>query len=682
DRLVALDDVWGPIDDSFEEDGTLADHASNDLARLRHQAAAIHAKLGQEMRRLLETPQIAKFLQDQFYTQRENRYVLPVRADAGPAIDGIVLGSSSSGATIFVEPREIVELNNELKVAELGVRREEIRILTELSELVQEEQHNIKNNQKIVTELDLINARARLAIQMQAYKPKLSEDWSLLLHKLRHPLMTLTETYVVANDLELGPHQCLIISGPNAGGKTVCLKAIGLCALMVRSGMHLPASEGSSIPLYSSVLAEIGDKQSIEQNLSTFTAHVQQLLILLQMANESTLILVDEVVTGTDPSEGQALAQALLESFAGTRTHLVVTTHYDGLKALPLMDSRFTNASVGFDLERLMPSFAIHLGVPGSSCALAVASQLGLPKPINERAKEFLDQDERKLAALLTQLSDELHQLQEQKRLANQAEESARNKENELQKKIAELKSQGRKAVAQAYDESLQELKQARAELEQVRALLRRPIDTARAKQADRQISKSAQRIKKHEPHPVPPEGRPANEHDLTPGIKVFVPHLGGIGEVLEPASKGRVSVRIGGLRSQIAIDQVLVPSKPIRKNVKNANSESPKKGEPVLTPHIGNESRTDSHLNAIRQNDITLDARGMRVDEALSAVEKFIDQALLQEEPVLFILHGHGTGALKSAIRSHLGELDLVKGMRPGKPEEGGDGITVLWLT
>lgn len=673
-RLAALDDVSGPIVDSFDEHGVLADHASPDLGRLRRQRLDLHERLSRRMRNLMDKPSISKFLQDRFYTQREDRFVLPIRSDAGPAVEGIVHGSSASGATMFVEPREVVGLNNELKVAEMAVAREEARILADLSALVGEEWEAIWSNLGLLERLDVIDARARLAIKLEAHPARVTEG-RLELHGIRHPLMVIAGMRVVPNDLALEPGQTLIISGPNAGGKTVSLKTLGLCALMQRAGMHLPASADSEMPLFDAVLTEMGDDQSIEASLSTFTAHLTHLLRFLDVATPETLILLDEIAVGTDPGEGAALAQAMLEGFAGCGARVVVTTHYERLKGLAVEDERFANASVGFDMTQMAPTYRLHAGLPGSSGAIAVARRVGLPAGIAGRAEALMQGGGQDLSRLLVAVSDQRTKLVAEQEAAQRATEEARQLAAQHRAELARLREKQEHAVEREFALALDELKRARQELERVRALLKRPPSRERLTQADRQISAASGAILRHEPREEP-AGRPATVEELQPGAQVIVARLGGTGEVMEPPSRGKVAVRVGGLRTNVSIEEVLLPPRRAP-----APAPTPTPTSPPRSPSAADAPAGAGPPIALRTPANTLDLRGARVHEALGLIDKALDDALRAGEDALFVIHGHGTGALRAALREHLQGHPLVERHEAGAPKEGGDGVTVVYL-
>lgn len=680
DDIDDLESIWGAIDDCFEPDGELADHASRELGDLRKRTADLKQKLIREMKRLMDSPRIARYLQDSFYTQRENRFVLPVRADAGGAVEGSVLGSSASGATLFVEPREVVGLNNQLKVAELAVHREEARILGELSQLVAEETEAIGENLAVGCELDLLDARARLAVDLDAVRPRLAEDGQLYLRAARHPLLVLAGVDVVPNELELGAGQALLISGPNAGGKTVALKTAGLCALMVRAGMLLPVGFDSIIPIYTRVLAEIGDAQSLEQNLSTFTAHLAQLLGFLELADAQSLVLIDEIATGTDPGQGEALAQALLEELVARGAMLIATTHYEGLKALPTHDARFVNANVGFDLARMQPTFALHIGAPGTSFALAVARKLGLDETVAQRAESLLADAENELSKLLVQLAGQRTELAQAIEAAESDKRAAEAEKRRYERKLAELTDKAQRALTIAHAAGIEELKSARMELARARGILRKERrDQSQLHQIDRQLDAASRKLAAHEPLRPAPEARPPAEEELVPGQRVFVRRLGGTAEIINPPRRGRVEVLFGGMHTLISIDEIELPTAGAAGKGKgtggDAQSKQSKQSKTALPPgakHV----MTDE-----RSIDNTLDLRGQRVEDALREADTFIDQALLEGRDVVYILHGRGSGALRQAIGEHLRRSPVVARSRLAEPDAGGDAITIVDL-
>ncbi|HNN98422.1 MAG TPA: endonuclease MutS2, partial [Pseudomonadota bacterium] len=449
-ELAELPEVTGPIADSFDEGRKLKDSASPALGGLRQRVNHLLAELGRRTDGLLNEPHIGPYLMDRFVTQREDRYVVPVRADSRTRVRGIVHGTSSSGATVFVEPEEIIDLNNRLKLAQLEVAEEERRILAELSLRIQQAAPQIAQNLQLLALLDLIDGCARLAIDLRANPVALldpaSDAASVDLRNGRHPLMVLAGTQVVANDVALPSRGTLIISGPNAGGKTVSLKLTGLCVLMARVGLLLPVQEGSSLPWFDEVLTDVGDDQSLEKNLSTFSAHIHNLRRFLAAARPGTLVLLDEIAVGTDPEQGAALAQAVLEALAQAGATVLVTTHYDRLKALGATGAPFANASVGYDLVRLAPTYRLHLGIPGASSALPVAERLGLPAAIVARAQTLLSDAHSGLDRLLQTLSGE----RERSETARRAAEEHRAEAQRQSAQAAQLREEAQQALRRA----------------------------------------------------------------------------------------------------------------------------------------------------------------------------------------------------------------------------------------
>ncbi|PID37568.1 MAG: hypothetical protein CSB49_08885 [Proteobacteria bacterium] len=450
----------------------------------------------------------------------------------------------------------------------------------------------------------------------------------------------------------------------------------------------------SEIPIYRRVLAEIGDAQSLEQNLSTFTAHLKQLLDFLSLlerdevtttieqpssprrrAPQRSLVLIDEIVTGTDPRQGEGLARALLEELVNRTGQLLVTTHYEGLKALPTHDHRFVNANVGFDLEQMQPTFTLHIGTPGTSFALPVARKLGLAERVAQRAESLLEHAENELSALLKDLADQRSKLLAEQDEARKARAQADELERRHRRKLAELKEQGQRALGRGHGEALAELKSARVDLSRARKALREgKLDEEKLRQLDRQVSGAARAIGSHEPRPEPPETKPLAIEDLSPGSEVYVTRLGGSAEVLSAPRKGRVEVRFGGMRTLVSVDELKVPTDTRARALKRAGTTKRRGGDPRLDGPkvVPTQGRTV---------DNTLDLRGKRVDEALRELDAFLDQALLEGRDNVYALHGRGTGALRSAIREHVQRSPVIADTREADPEEGGDAVTLLEL-
>ncbi|MCA9676634.1 MAG: endonuclease MutS2, partial [Myxococcales bacterium] len=473
-ELADLGHLFHPILEAFDPDGRLVDHASDALGPLRRALAGIRGQLDKRMDTLVGDPRFAPYLQDSFYTQRDDRYVLPVRHDGKGFVKGILHGTSGSGQTLFIEPEEIVDLNNRLKLAECDVLDEERRILAKFSGWVAEEADAIDVGVVVAEVLDVIAASARLADDLVASAPIVDDAPRIGLLHARHPLMLLSDRRCVANDITVAAATTLLVSGPNAGGKTVALKTSGLAALMVRAGLHVPAESGSVMGWFDDVRTDIGDAQSLERDLSTFTGHVLALRTFLTECGAGTLLLIDEIAVGTDPDQGAALAQAVLEALAARGVTAIVTTHYERLKAMGAVDPRFANASVGYDLQRMAPTFKLHLGTPGSSGALTVARTMGLPGPIVERAQGLLGEAGANVELLLERVADQRRRLEEERALQLDELEALEAERMALRADRDRHRARAEKQAAAAYGEAMTSLRQARAEAEQVRAELRR----------------------------------------------------------------------------------------------------------------------------------------------------------------------------------------------------------------
>ena len=680
-----LGHVYHPILEGFDADGKLVDHASDALGPLRRALAAIKSQLEKRMGALLADERFAPYLQDSYYTQREERYVLPIRTDGKGFVRGIVHGSSQSGQTLFIEPEEIVDLNNRQKIAEAEVLDEERRILVKFSGWVAEEADAFDASLRAAEILDVIASAAIMADDTVSAEPIIDEAPRVALLHARHPLMLLADRRCVANDVMVAAGATLLISGPNAGGKTVALKTVGLAALMTRAGLHLTAESGSAMGWFREICTDIGDAQSLENDLSTFSGHMVNLRSFLANAGPGSLVLIDEIAVGTDPEQGAALAQAVLEALASRGATGIVTTHYERLMALGATDTRFSNASVGFDLARLEPTFKLHLGTPGSSGALAVAQRMGIATVVVERARELMGPHVAKVEELLASVADQQRRIEEE-RAALLAELEAVEADRHAAR-IAREKSKARfeKQTRAVHGEALAELKAARREIEDVRRHLRARAAEATVddvKSATRRLAEPGAHIARHEPRRPTPPGIAATADKLVQGAPVIVPRLGRA-EVVALLADGKVEVRVGSMRAVVPIAEVLLDT---HRNARRAGLPTRAKADQHDTAPPTQEVQLVDGVPAggkagARTVDTTIDVRGTRADEAIAQVDRFIDEAMLASRDAIWVIHGHGTGALRAAIRAHLTGHRGIDKIRAGEQNEGGDGVTVAFL-
>ncbi len=684
ETIADLGHVYHPILEAFDPDGRLVDHASDALGPLRRALAAIKSQLEKRMSTLLSDERFAPYLQDSYYTQREDRYVLPVRTDGKGFVRGIVHGSSQSGQTLFIEPEEIVELNNKAKLAEAEVLDEERRILVKFSGWVAEEADAFDAALAAAETLDVIAAAAIMADDTVSSEPIIDDAPRVGLLHARHPLMLLADRRCVANDVTVAAGATLLISGPNAGGKTVALKTTGLAAVMTRAGLHLTAESGSVMGWFPDVRTDIGDAQNLDKDLSTFSGHMVNLRELLATAGSGSLVLIDEIAVGTDPDQGAALAQAVLEALAARGVTAIVTTHYDRLKALGATDARFANASVGFDMGRLEPTFKLHMNTPGSSGALAVARRMGIAADVVERARELMGPAVARVDELLASVADQRRRIEEERAalLAElEAAEADRAASRAQRDKIARSYEKQTRA---AHGEALAALKAARREIEDIRRVLRAKAAAETAsvedvKAATRKLVEPGSLVAQHEPKRQLPPGTPATPDKMVQGAPVIVPRLGRA-EVVSLMPDEKVEVRVGQMRAIVPIKDVLLDSHRAARRAAERNA-APAIEPPQQPPIQLVEGMPAGGRANARTIDTTVDVRGNRVDEAVAQVDRFVDESLMAGRDTVFVIHGHGTGALRSAVRQHLQTHKAIDTVRPGEQSEGGDGVTVAFL-
>ncbi|MBK7584594.1 MAG: Smr/MutS family protein [Myxococcales bacterium] len=672
---ASLEPLAELLSSSIEADGSVADSASPALRDARRRVGEVRRELGSRLSQLMR--RYSEVLRDDYWTEHDGRFVLPVRSDAHLRVNGIVLGSSASGATLYVEPEEVTQLGNRLKVAEAEVEREVARVLAVLSAEVTRHAPELAAALEACLEADRLAALCRFAEETRSIALMPTDAPHAALTSMRHPLLVMQGIRVIPNDITLAGGTALVISGPNAGGKTVALKALGLAAWMVRAGIPVPTEPGSELGFFEPVLTDVGDEQSLQFSLSTFSAHVKNLASILERSGDRALVLLDEVAAGTDPEEGSALAAALLEALVERGAAVAVTTHYERLKELGAGGGPLINASMGFDLGKMEPTFRLTIGVPGASSALAVALRYGVPTQVIERAQELLPHRALDREELVQKLEAERSTLEAARRDAEEELRRQRLLTAEIEEQRAKARAEERALLAAESRELLAEVRRARAELQAAKHRVDRG-DASRSelKQAEKSVNEAARQVAlggalelaTRAPMPARTGQRPAAEADLSVGTRVFLKQLGQHGEVIDPPNKGVLKVAVGSIKLTVRIDEL---------EVAKAKPPGAKQATKKVLPKAALE--VQDGFVPVRTTDNTLDLRGQRVDEALDAVDAFVDQMLRVGERVAYILHGHGTGALKLAVRAHLSAHSLVKRSRPAESDDGGDAFTVL---
>lgn len=658
-----LDAVLDELSRHLDEDGTLFDHASVELRRLRTETANLRARLLAKLEEILVKR--ADILQDSFYTLREGRYVVPVRRDAHERFEGIVHGTSSTGATLFVEPRELIAQGNRLKMAQAEQEREEARILAELSDHVRDVLPALEAAIDALDLADLRQASARLGVDLGGRVLPLEREPVLDLKNAKHPLLMLEGGEVVGNDIPVSAGAVLILSGPNAGGKTVALKTLGLAALMMRAGLPIACADGSRAGFFHEVLTDVGDSQSLVKNLSTFSAHMTNVAAILRRARRGSLVLLDELAGGTDPHEGAALATAIVDALCAQGAATAITTHYESLKAMGVTDPRARNASVGFDVATMRPTFTLTLDVPGSSSALAVAARFGIPRHVVEKAEEALPEESRTFEALVARLSEARASYEARVREVEEELVAARAAREALDRELEKIKRREEKQLTEEGARLKQRIRDVSNELRAVRKEIRQAATEAAAEASRKKleaIERAAREIEAERApveEPIPREPLEAKD-GLKVGDRVYVTRLRAEATVVEGPTRGEVRVAAGALKLWVPLSECRAPGEGTEA-ARRAPAKRARLAEPVES---------------------TVDVRGMRADDAVACVEAFLDRAYGASLDQVTIVHGIGEGALRQAIRALLGRLGTyVRGHRPGTREEGGDRVTVVEL-
>lgn len=676
-RIPELPQLAASLERSIGPRGEILDTASAKLAEIRREASAAHERLLERLRRLLNDPHVQPALQEPIITQRDGRYVIPVRADRRQAVPGITHDVSASGQTLFVEPFSVIDLTNRWRELLAAEEHEIQRILRQLTEAVLAAEPALQTLIEVAAQCDLTFAKARLAAHWRATEPEIVEAAAstspaghpthrLNLKQARHPLLP-PET-VVPIDLALGEqYRILVITGPNTGGKTVALKTAGLLALMAQSGLFIPAAPGSQLSVFTKMFADIGDEQSIEQNLSTFSAHMRRMRDVLAQADQSSLVLIDELAAGTDPQEGAALARALLRALLDRWVLGIVTTHYPEVKAFAAVTPGLENASVEFDLQTLSPTYRLILGIPGQSNALVIAERLGLPRDVLEEARRYVAPDAAQLEALLAEMRRRLAAAEKTLQEAQRIRDDAERMQRQAEERLHEAEQRYAEAWNAAYADLEAELTQARELVKTLRRQLSQADrfaatmptsalsdEATKVEQQLRQIQRRVRTRPRSHPQVMTSPG-------LRVGDVVDIPSLGLRGEVVALLEEDQVEVQVGSFR-------VRQPRSAVRPAADGTPARQPSSSTRVKVPPPPSVP-------------LELHLRGMRVAEALPALERYLDDAIRAGLPWVRIVHGKGTGTIREVVHQVLREHPAVDHFELAQPHEGGAGVTIVYL-
>ena len=666
------------IDNAVLSEEELADSASAELASLRRKINQAKLRVRERLDQLIKSPTQSKYLQEALVTQRDGRFVVPVKSEYRSEIKGLVHDTSSSGATLFIEPMAVVEANNEIRVLQAKEKQEVDRIIMELSVKVGEFAESIIYSYRSLVEIDLYFAKASLAYKMKATVPNILQTGEIDLKRARHPLIDPEK--VVPIDVNLGKDfNTLVITGPNTGGKTVTLKTLGLLTLMAMCGLMLPVAENSSISVYKKVLVDIGDEQSIEQSLSTFSAHMTNIVSIIEEADSDSLVLIDELGSGTDPVEGAALAISIMERLAMYGAKVGATTHYAEIKEYALQTPGVCNASCEFDVETLKPTYRLLIGIPGKSNAFAISQRLGLPEEIIEAAKRNISAEKTRFEDVLSQLDQTRQELEKEKeevdRLRAEQLESKRNLEQFKQKTYKQMDRE----LQNAQEKANRIVSSVKAESEK---LLQELDDIRRQKESEEfsklvQGAKSSYRsnINRLEDTANPVIGRVKEEYTpprpFKKGDLVLITQLNEEGVLLsDPDNAGNVQVQAGIIKTKVPVSDLRLVDKKRRRQLNRMEKKS----------NGGGVTRTLTDKSQ-RSASSEIDLRGQTIEEGIMMVDQYIDSCLLMGIKTITIIHGKGTGALRNAIQQHLKNHKAVRSFRLGVYGEGENGVTIAEL-
>lgn len=672
--LSDFEPLAAEIERAIDPAGTLSDHASALLTELRDRARGLHRALKARIDDILRDELYRDVLRDTYFTIRDERYVLPVVAQHKARLPGIVHNASQSGQTLFVEPQQLVDLGNQLTIAQSMAAEEEQRILRDLTEAVGRRAEELLADLALLGDLDEVGACARIAEQLDAVEPELAPaSASIALPGLRHPLLVLRGVSVVANDVVLGEgRRGLVVSGPNSGGKTVSVTAVGLCALMARAGLPVPAGHGATVPLYRAVHTAIGHEGDLSKDLSTFTAHLSALRDIAAATVPGTLVCIDEIAADTDPREGAAIAVAVLEDLVERGATVLLTTHLDEVKAKGLTDPRLASASMAFDFERLAPTYRLQMNTAGASSAVEIARRVGLDARVCDRARELLGGAGGELARAVQQLDFERNEVARLRRVLDEERTALVRAREQWEAQRLALEQREKSLEAGLRREVLDDLDEARAEVRRTLTRLQQASSVKAAAEARQALDKveetQRQALARAEAiaHAAATRER-ADVEALRVGLRVQVAGVGREGEILELVGD-QALVAVGALKIRVPVGDLV----PLKGAVKHGARFR-------RTQEEVQKQASDARAAAVASVSHTVDVRGLRADDALRELRAAFDRLYQEGAREAVVVHGHGTGALKKAVREELESSSYARSFRPGEAHEGGDGVTVV---
>ena len=641
----------------------ISDHASPELASIRRHIRQCNDRVRDKLNAIIHNPNMQKYLQDALITVRNGRYVIPVKSENRQNVPGLIHDQSASGATLFIEPMGVVEINNDLKQYLAKEKQEIERILAELTAKLAPDAQDMAHNLIVLSELDMIFAKAMLGKAMRATEPKLNDQGRINLMGARHPLIDPDK--VVPSNLWMGQDfTTLVVTGPNTGGKTVTLKTVGLLTLMAQAGLQIPANYGSEISVFDEVYADIGDEQSIEQSLSTFSSHMTNIVYILKNVTPRSLALFDELGAGTDPTEGAALAMSILERLRKMGVTTLATTHYSELKAYALSQTGVENASVEFDVDTLRPTYRLSIGVPGKSNAFEISRKLGLPDEIIEDANRRLTNEHIRFEDVIANAEYHRQIAERERQLAEQAHRETQKIRDEAERLQKELEQQRSVMLKKAKEDAKKVLLKAQRESEQIISELKRSRSRDGAQLKEHELNEMRRKLQGSLDEMgealSTPVTRVAPPKDLKPGETVELIHLGTKGTVITPPNdKGEATVQAGIMKMKVHVSQL--------RRMEETSKEKKKTGNKIQI--------------SARPASMEVDVRGMNLEEAIGEVDMFIDNAVLAGLKTVSIIHGKGAGILRSGIQQHLKRYPAVQEFRLGRFGEGEDGVTIVTL-